>query len=284
MLFCVIWPCLAIHNWNDNSNFKKHVAFIYRQKIKFILYVFLEMLHRFCKIIVRVLWACLAMQTESLHIHSTLPTHRKLSCLFAGKKSTSCSPHAILEILQRYPNFLLCGYFGHDWLHTPKMIVSSCKRLRFLPACQKINFIIHSFLQILHFKESCNLIGWLHFSPQLNNQNFDNNNISFHFRLFSRKTSDKMFQKNPKLHFRDILGPFLGKNEFSWKKRALSIFRYSNYLPLCQKLKKTIEPLLRKMPNWRMDTQTHRQRDNVDFIGPSVGRGSKMTHVIYFIQ
>ena len=28
---------------------------------------------------------------------------------------------------------------------------------------QKINWIIHFFLAILHFKESCNLIGWQHF-------------------------------------------------------------------------------------------------------------------------
>ena len=30
---------------------------------------------------------------------------------------------------------------------------------------QKINFIIPFFLTILHFKESCNLIGWQHFGP-----------------------------------------------------------------------------------------------------------------------
>ena len=65
------------------------------------------------------------------------------------------------------------------------------------------------------------------------------------------------------------MGPFcpnLGKYEFSWKKRALLVFKYSNYLPLCQKSEKTNEPFLRKMPKG--------QTDNSDFIGPSRKRGS----------
>ena len=36
----------------------------------------------------------------------------------------------------------------------------------------KINFIIGFFLEILHFKESCNLIGQQYFDPQLEKQNF----------------------------------------------------------------------------------------------------------------
>ena len=39
------------------------------------------------------------------------------------------------------------------------------------------------------------------------------------------------------------MGPFcpnLGKYEFSWKKRALLVFKYSNYLPLRQKSEKLI--------------------------------------------
>ena len=34
-------------------------------------------------------------------------------------------------------------YFGHGWLHTPKMIVSTYRRLWCLSACQKIDFAIH---------------------------------------------------------------------------------------------------------------------------------------------
>ena len=42
-----------------------------------------------------------------------------------------------------------------------------------------------------------------------------NNNISFHFRLFSRKTNmTKFFKRSKKPYF----GANLGKNEFSWNK------------------------------------------------------------------
>ena len=48
-LFSVNWACLATHTYNDDSNLKKPFTFICRQKIKFILHVFLE---RYCKLIV----------------------------------------------------------------------------------------------------------------------------------------------------------------------------------------------------------------------------------------
>ena len=53
------------------------------------------------------------------------------------------------------------GYFGHACFHSPKMIVSSCGKLRYLSTCK--NKLHNSLLTILHFKESCNLIGWQHF-------------------------------------------------------------------------------------------------------------------------
>ena len=49
LLFSVNWACLATHTYNDDSNLKKPFTFICRQKIKFILHVFLE---RYCKLIV----------------------------------------------------------------------------------------------------------------------------------------------------------------------------------------------------------------------------------------
>ena len=39
------------------------------------------------------------------------------------------------------------GYFGHAWLHTPKMIVSTCRRFRCLSACQKYTSSFTSFLR-----------------------------------------------------------------------------------------------------------------------------------------
>ena len=39
------------------------------------------------------------------------------------------------------------------------------------------NFIVYFFLEIFHFKKSCNLIDQKHFSPYLANQNFARNGI-----------------------------------------------------------------------------------------------------------
>ena len=52
----------------------------------------------------------------------------------------------------------------------------------------KINFTLHFFLEIIHFKESCNPI-----SQEL----FD----LFFFRLFSGETNDEIFQKCKKTPF-----------------------------------------------------------------------------------
>ena len=101
-------------------------------------------------------------------------------------------------------------YFGHAWLHTPKNILVQDFDVYLLP---KINFIIHFFLEILQFKESCNLIGW---------QDFE----------FSKKKKNNLFWGRFG-HF----CPNMVKNKFPWKN-ALSVFRYSNYLPSCQKSEK----------------------------------------------
>ena len=42
------------------------------------------------------------------------------------------------------------GYFRHAWLLTPKVILSTCRKVSCLPAGKKINFIPHVFLEILH--------------------------------------------------------------------------------------------------------------------------------------
>ena len=78
-----------------------------------------------------------------------------------------------------------------------------------------------------------------------------NNNISFHYRLFPRKTNiTKFFKKSQKPYFGPIWGFFAqigAKNEFCWKKGLCSVFQYSNYLSLCQKSEKPNEPFLRKL-------------------------------------
>ena len=93
-----------------------------------------------------------------------------------------------------------------------------------------------------------------------------NENISFHFRLLPRKTNDKIFQKIQKPIFWGhvaILAYFAqiwAKMNFP-RKKALLVFKYSNYLPSCQKPEKHNLPFLRKMLNWQMNGQTDRRTD-----------------------
>ena len=124
-------------------------------------------------------------------------------------------------------------YFGHAWLHSPKMIVFNVS-LHAKNKKLKNNFIIHFFLTILHFKESCNLIGRQHFSPHNLRPKIMpgwwniHSYISFHYRLFPRKTNiTKFFKKSQKPYFgsiRDTFAQIGAKNEFSWKKGLCQFF------------------------------------------------------------
>ena len=142
------------------------------------------------------------------------------------------------------------GYFGHAWLYTPKMILSTCRRI--WSACQIYTSSFTSFLRYYILKNPA-------ICPELENQNFARYGIggeisitilaSFHFRLFPRKTKYKIFQTVQKTLYKAILSIFctyLGKNEFSWEKGLCQFFKYSNYLPSCKKSEKTNEPFLKK--------------------------------------
>ena len=123
---------------------------------------------------------------------------------------------------------------------------------------QKIKLIIHFFLTILHFKESCNLIGQQHFDLQLATQNYTRyvgeisiTILGFIIGYFQKnlKNMTTFFKRSQKPYFGPILGPFAqiwDKNEFSWKK-GLSAFQYSTNLPLCKKSEKPNQPFLRKL-------------------------------------
>ena len=91
-----------------------------------------------------------------------------------------------------------------------------------------------------------------------------NSNSSFHFRIFPRKTDDKIFQKIKKKQncggWERNLGVFcsnLVKNEFSLKRglcQCLNIPIIYHHV----KNQKTNELFLRKKLNWWMDRQTDR--------------------------
>ena len=90
----------------------------------------------------------------------------------------------------------------------------------------KIKFIINFFIEILHFKEPW--FYWLTaFGPITGDPEFCqiwdwcwniNTNISFHFRLFPRKTNDPIIKTKP--YFGVILAfvQIWAKIDFPWKK------------------------------------------------------------------
>ena len=85
----------------------------------------------------------------------------------------------------------------------------------------KIHFIIHFFLR---YYILTNPVIWLADSI-LTHNSILNNNVSFHFRLFPRKTRDKIFQNIQKNILGDILGLFclnLRKMKFPGKKSSVS--------------------------------------------------------------
>ena len=123
-----------------------------------ILYVFLKILQRYCKVVI--------LGTLSIPGYAHLKRYYHLLenfCLSDRQKINFVS-HVFLEILQRYANFL----FWVLWVCMAKQTQNHSINLQktSMSTCTpEINFIIHFFLGILHFKESCNLIGQQHFDP-----------------------------------------------------------------------------------------------------------------------
>ena len=124
----------------------------------FILYVFLKIWQRYCKLVI--------LGTLGMPDYAYLKRYYHLVenfCL-SNRQKINLVSHVFLEILQRYGNFLfwvfrvcMATQTQNDSINLQKTLMSIC-----MP---KINFIIHFFLGILHFKESCNLIGQQHFDP-----------------------------------------------------------------------------------------------------------------------
>ena len=105
--------------------------------------------------------------------------------------------------MQIYANFLFWVLWACLAMHIQSYSIKLYKTFTFI-CIPKINFAIHFFLEILQFKESCNMITI---------------SIILAFTLDdSTKNYCQIFQK---IRNKAILSPFclnLGKNEFSWKK------------------------------------------------------------------
>ena len=100
-----------------------------------------------------------------------MPGHTHLKFYYSSKKPLMCiyrqkklklAPTFFCRYCKHMQN--LFGYFGYAWLPKPNMTVNLQKILMFI-CMPKIHFIIHVFLDILHFKKPCKLIGQKHFGP-----------------------------------------------------------------------------------------------------------------------
>ena len=168
-----------------------------------------------------------------------LSTRRRLLCLSAGKKSTS-SPRfsrfiAKICSISRF-DFLfwvLWAYLGKD---TQNYSINWQKTLMLI-CMPKIHFIVLLLLGILHFKESCNLIGEQHFNPKLKNQNSVKYEIGseisitilvFILDYFQEKLMPEFFKTPEKKyiymwhHFGPFLPKFAQKMNFLRKKASVS--------------------------------------------------------------
>ena len=139
---------------------KKPLTFICRQKIKFILHVFLKILQRHCKLI--------AFGTLGMPGYANPKWNYQLVQNFRvylqAKNQLQPPPYAFLEILQRYANFLFWVLWACLVAHTQNDSINLYKTSMFI-CMPKINFVIHFLLEILHLKKSSNLIDWQHFGP-----------------------------------------------------------------------------------------------------------------------
>ena len=128
----------------------------YTMAIVITLHIFLEILQRYCELIVL---GTLGMPGYTMY----------------SKQVCNITPMLFWRYCKDMQTAYI-GHFGYAWLHRPKMIVSTCKTSIFI-CMPKINFTIHFFHEILHFKEYCDLTGWQHFNPKLKNQNFARHGI-----------------------------------------------------------------------------------------------------------
>ena len=119
----------------------------------------IRILQRYCKLVI--------LDTLGMSGYAHLKRYYQLVenfCVYlTGKKSTLSSIFSWRYCIYMQTSYF--GYFGYVMLCKPKMIVSNCGKLQCLSACQKINFIIHFFIGVLYFKESCSLIDQQHFDP-----------------------------------------------------------------------------------------------------------------------
>ena len=104
---------------------------IYQQpkKINFVLHVFLEILQRYCKF-------GFGTFGMSGYAHPKWYYHLVENVfIYLQAKNQLQFPMLLWRYCKDMQTYF--GYFWHAWLHSPKMIVSTCRRLPCLSACKK---------------------------------------------------------------------------------------------------------------------------------------------------
>ena len=129
--------------------------FICKQKINFILSVFLEILQRYCKLVILDTLNKPGYTQPKLYCPLV-----QIFCIYLQTKE-QLHPTSFSGDIQTLLFWVLWVFLA---MHNRNHKINLYKILMFL-CIPKINFIIHFFLEILHFKESCSSIGQQHFTP-----------------------------------------------------------------------------------------------------------------------
>ena len=130
---------------------KKHLTFICKQKISFILPVFFELLQRYCKLVM----LDTLRKPGYTYQQNIVPPCRKLLYLSAGKGTTSSSIFFWRYCKDVHTYF---EHFGHVWIRTPKMVISPWTKFWCFFACQKQT---SSFTSSLRYYTLKNPAAWL---------------------------------------------------------------------------------------------------------------------------
>ena len=135
---------------NHTTNLQQVFILICVQKIYFIPHFFLKILQRNSKLVI--------LGNLGMAGHTYLKLQQQFDEIFDVYLWTFIL-HIFLVILQRYCKLMALGryckdmqasyfgHFGHDWLHTPNMMVLACRRLSYLSAGQKYTSPFTSFLR-----------------------------------------------------------------------------------------------------------------------------------------
>ena len=153
-------------------------------QINFIFYVFLEILQRYCKLVVLGTLDMPGYAHPKWYYQSV-----EKFCVYLQAKISSSWLMPFWRYCKDMQTYF--GYFGHAWLYTTKLIVSTCGRLQCLSACQKSSSSFTSSLRYYILKNPAIFLAdsiWAHnwtpsVLPDMRWCWNINNNISFHFLM-----------------------------------------------------------------------------------------------------